>query len=85
MVSVCLPSETSCNTYHLTWVSLTLDVGVSLHSCSSKEQPLLLLRSLGAQYDTGDQRRNNYRKNEGIEPNQKQYPVVDVTADRSKI
>ena len=32
----------SCNTYHLTWVSLTLDVGVSLQGCSSKAQPLLL-------------------------------------------
>ena len=32
----------SCNTYHLTWVSLTLGVGVSLHGCSSKVQPLLL-------------------------------------------
>ena len=32
----------SGNTYHLTWVSLTLDVGVSLHGCSSKAQPLLL-------------------------------------------
>ena len=32
----------SSNTYHLTWVSLTLDVGVSLHGCSSKAQPLLL-------------------------------------------
>ena len=31
----------SCNTYHLTWVSLTLDVGY-LHRCSSKAQPLLL-------------------------------------------
>ena len=44
-----------------------------------------LPRSLGAQYDTGDQRRNNYRKNEGMEPKQKQYPGVDVTGDRSKI
>ena len=44
-----------------------------------------LPRSLGAQYTTGDQRRNNYRKNEGMEPKQKQYPVVDVTGDRSKI
>ena len=44
-----------------------------------------LPRSLGAQYATGDQRRNNYRKNEGMEPKQKQYPVVDVTGDRSKI
>ena len=32
----------SCDTYHLTWVSVTLDVGVSLHGCSSKAQPLLL-------------------------------------------
>ena len=44
-----------------------------------------LPRSLGAQYATGDQRRNKYRKNEGMEPKQKQYPVVDVTGDRSKI
>ena len=39
----------------------------------------------GAQYATGDQWRNNSRKNEGMEPKQKQYPVVDVTGDRSKI
>ena len=44
-----------------------------------------LPRSIGAQYATGDQRRNNSRKNEGIEPRQKQYPVVDVTGDRSKV
>ena len=42
-------------------------------------------RSVGAQYATGDQWRNNSRKNEGMEPKQKQYPVVDVTSDRSKI
>ena len=41
-------------------------------------------RSVGAQYTTGDQWRNNSRKNEGMEPKQKQYPVVDVTADRGK-
>ena len=44
-----------------------------------------LPRSLGAQYATGDQWRNNSTKNEGMEPKQKQYPVVDVTGDRSKI
>ena len=44
-----------------------------------------LPRSLGAQYATGDQWRNNSGKNEGMEPKQKQYPVVDVTGDRSKI
>ena len=48
----------------------------------SKEE---LPRSLGAQYATGDQRKNNSRKNEGMEPKQKQYPAVDVTGDRSKI
>ena len=42
-------------------------------------------RSLGAQYATGDQWRSNPRKNEGMEPKQKQYLVVDVTGDRSKI
>ena len=44
-----------------------------------------LLRSVGAQYATGDQWRNNSRKNEGMEPKQKQYPVVDVTGNRSKV
>ena len=44
-----------------------------------------LPRSVGAQYATGDQRRNNSRNNEGMEPKQKQCPVVDVTGDRSKI
>ena len=43
-----------------------------------------LPRSVGAQYDTRDQWRNNSRKNEAMEPKQKQYPVVDVTGDRSK-
>ena len=41
--------------------------------------------SVGAQYATGDQWRNNSRKNEGMEPKQKQYPIVDVTSDRSKV
>ena len=44
-----------------------------------------LPRSLGAQYATGDRWRNNSRKNEGMEPKQKQDPAVDVTGDRSKI
>jgi len=44
-----------------------------------------LLRSVSAQYATGDQWRNNSRKNEGMEPKQKQYPVVDVTGDGSKV
>jgi len=44
-----------------------------------------LPRLVGPQYATGDQWRNNARKNEGMELKQKQYPVVDVTGDRSKI
>ena len=43
-----------------------------------------LPRSAGAQYATGDQWRNNYRKNE-MDPKQRQYPVVDVTDDGSKV
>ena len=43
-----------------------------------------LPRSLGAQYANGDQWRNNSRKNEGMEPKQKQYPVVDVTGDKAR-
>ena len=41
--------------------------------------------SLGTQYATGDQRRNNSRMNEGMEPKQRQHPVEDGTGDRSKI
>ena len=40
---------------------------------------------VGAQYATGDQWRNNSRKDEGTEPKQNQHPVVDVTGDRSKV
>ena len=44
-----------------------------------------LPRSVGDQYATGDQWRNNSRKNEDTEPKQKQHPVVDVTSDGSKV
>ena len=44
-----------------------------------------LPRSVGAQHATGDQWRNNARKNEEIEPKQKQYPALDATGDRSKV
>ena len=42
-------------------------------------------RLVGAQYATGNQWRKNSRKNEGMEPKQKQHPIVDVTGDRSKV
>ena len=44
-----------------------------------------LPRSVGVQYATGDQWRNNSGKNEETEPKQRQHPVVDVTGDRSKV
>ena len=44
-----------------------------------------LPRSVGAQYATGEEWRNNSRKNEETEPKQKQLPVVDMTGDGSKV
>ena len=44
-----------------------------------------LPRSVGAQCATGDQWRNNSRKNEGMEPKQTRYPVVDVSSDRTEV
>ena len=44
-----------------------------------------LPKSVGAQYATGDQWRNNSRKNEEVEPKRKQCPIVDVTGDGSKV
>ena len=44
-----------------------------------------LPRSLGVQYATGDQWRNNSRKNEGMEPKQKQHPAVNGTGDGSRV
>ena len=60
----------------------------SSSSMSVSDQSILkeaLPRSVGAQYDTGDQWRNNSRKNEETEAKQKQHPVVDVTGDGSKV
>ena len=59
-----------------------------MNSMKSQNDRILkekLPRLVGAQYATGDQWRNNSRKNEGMEPKQKQYPAVDVTGDKSKI
>ena len=51
------------------------------HKTLKEELP----RSVGAQYGAGDQWRNNSRKNEGMQPKQKQHPVVDATGDKSKV
>ena len=58
-----------------------------MNSMKRKDRTLKdeLPRSVGAQYATGDQWRNNSRKNEEMEPKQKQNPIVDVTGDGSKI
>ena len=75
MVSVCLPSD-ALSQYLPSYLGFSyLGCGVSLHGCSI---------SVGAQYATGDQGRNNSRKNEGMEPKQKQDSDVDVTGERSK-
>ena len=50
---------------------------------SMKRQNDRILKN--SQHTAGDQWRNNSRKNEGMEPKQKQYPAVDVTGDRSKV
>ena len=57
----------------------------SMKRQNDKIQKEELPRSVGAQYATEDQWRNKSRKNEGMEPKQKQYPVVDVTGDRNKV
>ena len=44
-----------------------------------------LPRSVGAQYATGEQWRNKFRKNEEMEPKQKQHPVLDVTGNGSEV
>ena len=60
------------------------------HMNSMKRQKGMTLkgelpRLVGAQYATRDQWRNNSRKNEETEPKQKQYPVVDMTGDKSNV
>ena len=60
----------------------------TMNSMKRKNDRILkeeLPRSVGAQSATGDQRRNNSRKNGGMDPKQKQYPVVDVNSERRKI
>ena len=60
----------------------------SMNSMKRQKDRILkeeLPKSAGAQYATGDQWGNNSRKNEGMEPKQKQYPVVDVTGDKGKV
>ena len=80
--------------YLLTSAPPDLECGVAPLGPPAPTQPPLLgcrilkeelPKAVGAQYATGDQWRNNSRKNEEMEPKQKQYPVVDVTGDRRKV
>ena len=57
----------------------------SIKRQKDKTLKIELHRLVGAQYATGDQWRNNSIKNEEMEPKQEQYPVLDVTVDRSKV
>ena len=98
MVSVCLPSD-ALSQHLLSYLGFSyLGRGVSLHGCSSKAQQLLLtldegylLMAAPPDLEHGGPNilleisREITRKNEGMKPKQKQYPVVDVTGDRSKV
>ena len=68
-----------------TSVFLLLNIMNSMKRQKDRALKNELPTSVGAQYVTGDQWRNNSRKNEKTEQKQKQYPVVDVTGDRSKV
>ena len=57
----------------------------SMKRQKDKKMKKELPKSVGAQYATGDQWRNNSRKKEETEPKQKQHPVVDVNGDGSKV
>ena len=58
---------------------------ISMKRQKDRTQKDELPRLVGAQYATGDQWRTNSRKNEEMEPKQKQHPVMDVTGDGSKV
>ena len=60
----------------------------TMNSMKSQNDRILkeeLPRLVGAQYATGEEWRNNSRKNKEMEPKRKQHPVVDVTGDGSKV
>ena len=77
-----------CGTTQDGWVMVENFDKTVLNSMKGQKDRTLkgeLLRLVGPQYAIGDQWRNNSRKNEEMEPKQKQYPVVDGTGDRSKV
>ena len=78
---------THVNSYYGAWPGY-MGLFIPMNSMKRQNDRILkeeLPRSVGAQCATGDQWRNNSRKNEGMEPKQKEYPAVDVTGGRSKV
>ena len=67
------------------WRTTSIFLPWEPHEQYEKETEDELPRSVGAQYATGDQWRNNSRKNEEMESKQRQHPVVNVTGDESKV
>ena len=67
------------------WLAASIDPMNSMTRQKDRTLTDELPRSVGAQYATGNQWRNNSRKNKGMEPKQKQHPVVNGTGDRSKV
>ena len=81
-------SLTECGPWGREWQTISVFLPWEPHEQYEKAKRTLkdeLPRSVGAQYATGDQWRNNSRKNEEMEPKQKQHSVEDVTGDRSKV
>ena len=76
---------TACNFVDLLWLCSTENPTNSMKMQKDRTLKDELPRLAGAQYATGDQQRNNSRKNDETEPKQKQHPVVNVTCDRSKV
>ena len=74
---LCRPSSLG----KVSWEKITLSLTIEVKDTTLKDE---LPRSVGAQYATGDQRRNNSRKNGEMEPKQKQHPVVGVTGDKAR-
>ena len=78
----CGPQERECKPLQYSCLEYPMNSMKRQKDRTLKEE---LPRSVGTQYATGDQWRNNSRKNEGMEPKQKQCPVVDAAGDRSKV
>ena len=60
-------------------------LSMALYAWDLLKEVTIITRSVGAQHATGEEWRNNSRKNEETESKQKQCPVVDVTGDGSKL